>query len=169
MIENENTAKKINPESIFIHHEKKDSNIELVKLIDKILPLLKEISNLYEKITLEHYEYLKKELEKSLEEIKYKTLLESNLYNIAIKLIEEEKYDEAIKLFTTERDKIREHELKMQKIKNEHEINMEKLKNYNFLKKIQTLLIGIMGGIGISLLLQPNSKKIINEDNMDKK
>ncbi|TXJ43605.1 hypothetical protein EPJ70_10880 [Brachyspira aalborgi] len=144
------TAKKVNVDKdAFIYRKNYNSNIELVK---RILSLLKEISNISEKIAHEHYEYLKKELEKSIEEIKYNTLLDNSLYNIVVKLIETGKYDEAIELFITERNKMIEHELEMQKLKNEHELDMEKVKSSNFWQDIVKVLSGVVIGGGVVYL-----------------
>lgn len=62
-----------------------------------------------------------KEIEKNnSEETKYKAILDNNLKSIINKFIEEGYPDIAKETFIYERDKMREQELEMQKIKNEH-------------------------------------------------
>ena len=106
-------------------HENHNTNIEL---IDKILSLLKDMSNLPEKIAHEYSEYLKKEIENNFEKTK---VLDGSLCFIVIKLIESRKYNEAISLFTTERDKI---------------INMQNPNSWETFKK--EVIKGIGFGIG---------------------
>ena len=59
-------------------------------------------------------------------------VLDNNIASITYKFIEEGHPDIAKEIFIYERDKMREQELEMQKIKNEHELNMEDIKNPNF-------------------------------------
>ena len=85
------------------------------------------------KIDTEEIVHKHKEIEKNnSEETKYKVILDNNLASITYKFIEEGHPDIAKEIFIYERDKMREQELEMQKIKNEHELNMEDIKNPNF-------------------------------------
>lgn len=86
------------------------------------------------KIDIEKIEHNNKVIEKNyIEETKYKIILDNNLTGIIDKFIEKKEYDTAKEVFISERKKMREHELKMQKIKNEHELNMENIKKHNFI------------------------------------